>query len=131
MAMTETPAPGLPTIDLAVGGMTCQGCVTTVTRGLTRLDGVAEATVNLATKRAAATAIGFTSIFAYASTVLSGWGLGLLVQRQGWDMGLAGLVTVAGVGALLFVLAWPAKPHGYGVAVTDAEPESRLPAGRV
>jgi OPA family glycerol-3-phosphate transporter-like MFS transporter/OPA family sugar phosphate sensor protein UhpC-like MFS transporter len=44
---------------------------------------VGTVTANLATKRAAATAIGFTSIFAYASTVLSGWGLGLLVQRQG------------------------------------------------
>ncbi|MBN2176574.1 MAG: copper-translocating P-type ATPase [Demequinaceae bacterium] len=39
-------------IDLAVGGMTCQGCVNTITRGLSKLDGVSEATVNLATKRA-------------------------------------------------------------------------------
>jgi OPA family glycerol-3-phosphate transporter-like MFS transporter/OPA family sugar phosphate sensor protein UhpC-like MFS transporter len=70
-------------------------------------------TANLATKRAAATAIGFTSIFAYASTVLSGWGLGWLVQRYGWDAGLAGLVGVAAIGSLLFILAWPAKPHGY------------------
>ncbi len=72
-------------------------------------------TANLATKRAAATAIGFTSIFAYASTVLSGWGLGWLVERYGWDAGLGGLVGVAAVGSLLFVLAWPAKPHGYAV----------------
>ena len=91
---------------------------------------VGTVTANLATKRAAATAIGFTSVFAYASTVLSGWGLGLLVQRHGWDMGLAGLVIVAGVGALLFVLAWPAKPHGYAVAVSAATAESRIKAGR-
>ena len=76
---------------------------------------VGTVTANLATKRAAATAIGFTSIFAYASTVLSGWGLGWLVERHGWNVGLAGLVAVAAVGALLFVLAWPAKPHGYAV----------------
>jgi len=93
---------------------------------------VGTVTANLATKRAAATAIGLTSIFAYASTVLSGWGLGWLVQRHGWDMGFAGLVTIAAIGALLFVLAWPAKPHGYGVAVAaDSQPGSRLPAGRV
>ena len=70
---------------------------------------------NLATKRAAATAVGFTGLFGYASTVLSGWGLGLLVQRHGWDAGFAGLIAVAGVGALFFALAWPAKPHGYAV----------------
>jgi len=76
---------------------------------------VGTVTANLATKRAAATAIGLTSIFAYASTVLSGWGLGWLVQRHGWDLGFAGLVSLAAVGALIFALAWPAKPHGYAV----------------
>jgi Cu+-exporting ATPase len=40
------------TIELPVGGMTCQGCVANITRGLTKLDGVGEATVNLVTKRA-------------------------------------------------------------------------------
>ena len=86
---------------------------------------------NLATKRAAATAVGFTGLFGYASTVLSGWGLGLLVQRHGWDLGLAGLVSLAAVGALLFALAWPAKPHGYTVGVADPQPAAPLPAGRV
>jgi sugar phosphate permease len=69
---------------------------------------------NLATKRAAATAIGLTSIFGYASTVLSGWGLGALVQRYGWDIGFEGLIIIAVVGTLLFIAAWPAKADGYG-----------------
>jgi OPA family glycerol-3-phosphate transporter-like MFS transporter/OPA family sugar phosphate sensor protein UhpC-like MFS transporter len=77
------------------------------------LIGVAAA--KLATKRAAATAIGLTSIFAYASTTLSGWGLGWLVERHGWNAGFAGLIAVAVVGTLLFALAWPAKAHGYAV----------------
>ena len=68
---------------------------------------------NLATKRAAATAIGLTSIFGYASTVLSGWGLGALVERYGWDLAFAGLIAVAALGSLLFALAWNAKAHGY------------------
>jgi OPA family glycerol-3-phosphate transporter-like MFS transporter/OPA family sugar phosphate sensor protein UhpC-like MFS transporter len=68
---------------------------------------------NLATNKAAATAIGLTSIFGYASTVLSGWGLGALVQHYGWNAGLAGLVIVAGLGTLVFVAAWPARAHGY------------------
>ena len=68
---------------------------------------------NLATKRAAATAIGLTSIFGYASTVLSGWGLGALVQRSGWDIAFEGLIIVAAVGTLLFAMAWKAKADGY------------------
>jgi OPA family glycerol-3-phosphate transporter-like MFS transporter/OPA family sugar phosphate sensor protein UhpC-like MFS transporter len=71
---------------------------------------------NLATKRAAATAIGLTSIFGYASTVLSGWGLGALVQRYGWDIGFEGLIIVAVIGTLLFIAAWPAKADGYDTA---------------
>jgi len=52
MTTTHAHAPESPTIDLPVGGMTCQGCVANITRGLTKLEGVSEATVNLATKRA-------------------------------------------------------------------------------
>jgi OPA family glycerol-3-phosphate transporter-like MFS transporter/OPA family sugar phosphate sensor protein UhpC-like MFS transporter len=68
---------------------------------------------NLATKRAAATAIGLTSIFGYASTVLSGWGLGYTVTHYGWDAGFKVLLGCAAVGTLLFVAVWPAKAHGY------------------
>lgn len=68
---------------------------------------------NLGTKRAAATAVGLTGIFGYASTLLSGWGLGYLVEHRGWEAGFAGLIVLAGVGASLFALAWPAKAHGY------------------
>ena len=65
---------------------------------------------NLATKRAAATAVGLTSIFGYASTVLSGWGL---AQLDGWDARFKVLIGCAVVGTLLFVAVWPAKAHGY------------------
>ena len=71
------------------------------------------AAANLATKRAAATAVGLTGFFGYASTLLSGRGLGVLVERHGWDAGFAGMLGVAAVGTLLFALAWPAKAHGY------------------
>ena len=66
------------------------------------------AAANLGTKRAAATAVGLTGFFGYASTLLSGRGLGLLVERHGWDSGFAGLLIVAAIGTLLFALAWPA-----------------------
>ena len=57
--------------------------------------------------------VGLTGFFGYLSTVLSGWGLGALVQHRGWDAGFAGLIGVAAVGTLLFAVAWPAKAHGY------------------
>jgi OPA family glycerol-3-phosphate transporter-like MFS transporter/OPA family sugar phosphate sensor protein UhpC-like MFS transporter len=75
---------------------------------------IATAVANLATKRAAATAIGLTSIFGYASTLLSGAGLGTLVQYEGWDAGFEGLLIVAGIGVLVCAASWPAEAHGYG-----------------
>ncbi len=68
---------------------------------------------NLATKHAAATAVGLTGIFGYASTILSGWGLGYIVQKYGWNMGFAGMLICACLGAGMFALSWPAKAHGY------------------
>ena len=69
---------------------------------------------NLATKRAAATAVGLTSLFAYASTVLSGWGIGWVVEHHGWGPAFTGLIFVALAGAGLFALALPADANGYG-----------------
>ena len=39
--------------------------------------------VNLATKRFAGTAVGFTSLFSYGSVLFSGWGMGFLAERTG------------------------------------------------
>ena len=71
------------------------------------------AAANLATKRAAATGSGLTGLFGYASTVLSGWGLGKLVEVRGWDAGFLCLVIVALIGTALFGLGWQAKADGY------------------
>lgn len=68
---------------------------------------------NLATKRAAATAVGLTGVFGYASTILSGWGLGKLVEKSGWSAGFAGILVMAIIGTVLFAAAWPAKADGY------------------
>lgn len=72
------------------------------------------AAANIATKKAAATAVGFTGLFGYASTLLSGWGLGLLAQTLGWDYAIGALVFVAIVGTVIFLFAWSAKANGYG-----------------
>ncbi|MCP4852249.1 MAG: heavy-metal-associated domain-containing protein, partial [Actinomycetia bacterium] len=40
------------TMELPIGGMTCGACAARVSRGLSDVDGVETATVNLATERA-------------------------------------------------------------------------------
>lgn len=71
------------------------------------------AAANIATNRAAATAGGFCGLFGYGSTIVSGWGLGLLVQHTGWGITLSVLVAMSVVGTLIFALAWKARPNGY------------------
>jgi OPA family glycerol-3-phosphate transporter-like MFS transporter/OPA family sugar phosphate sensor protein UhpC-like MFS transporter len=75
---------------------------------------VATAVANLATKRAAATAVGLTGLFGYGSTLFSGWGLGRLVDYAGnWDAAFEALLVVAAMGVGVMALAWPAKADGY------------------
>ena len=88
------------------------------------------AAAKLATKHAAASAVGLTGLFGYASTILSGWGLGLLVEKHGWDAGLAGLVGIAVVGVLLFALAWAAKAHGYAEGANESDGAAGSPQSR-
>src|SRR5262249_20078708 len=71
------------------------------------------AAANLATKRAAATAVGLTGVFGYASSPLFGYTFGSLVDKHGWDAGFIGLLGAAVVGTFVFVAALPAKAHGY------------------
>ena len=71
------------------------------------------AAANIGTNKAAATAGGFCGLFGYASTIVSGWGIGLLVERTGWNFALGALIVVALTAAFIFLLAWRAKPHGY------------------
>jgi sugar phosphate permease len=71
------------------------------------------AVANLATKRAAATAAGFTGIFGYASTIFSGWGMGYLVEKAGWGAGITLILIASAIGTLLFLATWFAKAHGY------------------
>lgn len=75
---------------------------------------------NLATNRAAATAAGFTGLFGYASTIVSGWGLGLLVEKAGWHVAFGALLGIGALGTFMFLLAWRAPAHGYGTPTTSA-----------
>lgn len=69
---------------------------------------VAIIAANLATKRAAATATGLTGLFGYLSTIISGWGLGVIVTNGGWSMGFLTLVISGSIAAILFAFTWNA-----------------------
>jgi OPA family glycerol-3-phosphate transporter-like MFS transporter/OPA family sugar phosphate sensor protein UhpC-like MFS transporter len=73
------------------------------------------AVANLATKRAAASAVGVTGLFGYASGILSGWGLGALVEKYNWNYAFVALMVAAAAATLLFLLACPAPRDGYGM----------------
>lgn len=90
------------------------GCAGFFIYGPQALVGISAA--NLATKRAAATAVGFTGIFGYLSTTLSGWGLGKLVDAFGWHAGFLAIIAFGLIGTVLFALGWNLKPHGYAEA---------------
>ncbi len=70
------------------------------------------AAIGMATKEAAATANGFTGFFAYLSTIVSGWGVGFLVQCAGWNAALHILVGAALAGSVIFALLWNSGPGG-------------------
>jgi OPA family glycerol-3-phosphate transporter-like MFS transporter/OPA family sugar phosphate sensor protein UhpC-like MFS transporter len=87
---------------------------------------IAAMAMNLGTKRAAAAAVGLTGIFGYASSVISGWGVGAIVDQGGWD-GAFKLMIGCAVGTMaLMALTWNvgAHPHLEGVAA----PEAAVPA---
>jgi OPA family glycerol-3-phosphate transporter-like MFS transporter/OPA family sugar phosphate sensor protein UhpC-like MFS transporter len=68
---------------------------------------------NMATKRAAAVASGFVGIWGYASTVITGYGLGCLVDKFGWKTAMGVLTLLSIIGAIVLFFAWNAKATGY------------------
>ena len=91
---------------------------------------IAAMAMNLGTKRAAAAAVGLTGIFGYLSSIVSGWGLGSIVDRRGWDgafmlmlgcavatMGLMAVTWNVGAHPKLENAALPPAPAGARAAV--------------
>lgn len=68
---------------------------------------------NQATKEAAALATGFTGIWGYASTIVSGLGIALIKEAWGWEVTLFVIASFALIGMFLFLCAWNASAHGY------------------
>jgi len=72
---------------------------------------VAVIAANMVPKQAGAAAVGLTGLFGYISTIFSGWGLGAIVDRYGWDTGLSVLIFSAIIGMILFIMLWNSNPH--------------------
>lgn len=79
------------------------------------------AAANQATKHAAATANGLTGLFGYASTLVSGVGLGYVAQHYGWNLAYVGILVMALVGMAVFLLMWGARADGYDERSAEAE----------
>src|SRR6267142_2031805 len=58
-----------------------------------------------------AAAVGLTGLFGYLSTVVSGVGIGALVEHNGWDAGFLVFFGCGLIGTLLFAFCWTAKAH--------------------
>lgn len=78
------------------------------------------AAANQATNRAAATANGLTGMFGYASGLVSGVGVGYMVDSiskvnptHAWDYVFMMMIGMAVICIFIFALMWKAKAHGY------------------
>jgi OPA family glycerol-3-phosphate transporter-like MFS transporter len=78
------------------------------------------AAANQATNRAAATANGLTGLFGYASGLVSGVGVGYMVDSinkvnpgKAWDYVFMMMIGMAVICVFIFALMWKAKAHGY------------------
>ena len=71
---------------------------------------------NQATKEASATANGILGVFGYASTLISGVGLGFVADRYGWNSIYAVILVFAVLGLLTLMTIWKAAPDGYAAA---------------
>ena len=72
---------------------------------------IAAMAMNLGTKRAAAAAVGLTGIFGYASSVVSGWGVGRIVDRGGWDGAFVLMLACAAGTLVLMAVTWNVGAH--------------------
>lgn len=84
---------------------------------------IAAMAMNLGTKRASAAAVGLTGIIGYASTIVSGWGVGDLVDRHGWPAAFILMIGCAAGAMVLMAITWNVGAHPEMQAVElPAEP---------
>jgi sugar phosphate permease len=90
--------------DSHITSLICMLCIGFLISGPQILIGVAAA--DFASKRAAATASGFTGTLGYAGTAIAGFGTGFLVDKYGWNSVFILIIFAAIFAALFLALTW-------------------------
>jgi phosphoglycerate transporter family protein len=85
----------------------CMMCIGFLVTGPQILVGVAAS--DFSSKKAAATASGFTGTLGYAGTAFAGWGIGFLADNYGWNSVFLGAIFAGILSAALFAMTWNAK----------------------
>jgi OPA family glycerol-3-phosphate transporter-like MFS transporter/OPA family sugar phosphate sensor protein UhpC-like MFS transporter len=81
---------------------------------------IAAMAMNLATKRAAAAAVGLTGIVGYLSNIVSGWGIGAIADRHDWDAAFKLMIGCAVATAALMAITWNVGAHPQLARTTEA-----------
>lgn len=68
--------------------------------------------LDLTSKKAAATALGFVGFFGYVGRVIQAQGLGWIAQHQGWETGLYWVLGCSALGFFLLLFTWNVRPRG-------------------
>ncbi|MBI1795521.1 MAG: MFS transporter [Candidatus Eisenbacteria bacterium] len=68
------------------------------------------ASMDFGGKRAAATAAGLFDGMQYVGGSLTGFGLGMILDRFGWGAWAPSMIGFSGVGAILMIVLWNARP---------------------
>ena len=74
------------------------------------------ASMDFGGKRAAASAAGMFDGMQYIGGSFAGYGLGKLIDLYGWGVWAPSMVGFAGVGAVLMLVLWNARPRSHGSA---------------
>ncbi len=72
---------------------------------------IAAMAMNLGTKRAAAAAVGLTGIIGYASTIITGWGVGWIADAHGWNAAFLLMLICTGGTFVLMAFTWNVGAH--------------------
>lgn len=93
--------------DSHITSSVCMLCIGFLISGPQILIGVAAA--DFASKKAAATASGFTGTLGYAGTAIAGFGAGYLADNYGWNAVFISTIIAAAASAIFLTLTWNAR----------------------
>jgi OPA family glycerol-3-phosphate transporter-like MFS transporter/OPA family sugar phosphate sensor protein UhpC-like MFS transporter len=82
---------------------------------------IASMAMTLGTKRASAAAVGLTGIVGYASQLITGWGIGRLVDHHGWPAAFHLMFACACATLLLMAFTWNIGAHPHSAATVEAK----------